>query len=107
MIIQNSFKKILREVGDKYSLTEQEAIDHYMLYIDEFIIKSLYEADFDVLKLNGLGNITPGLLACKSFLRSLKVVDTDVKIEIKNKLSNMVGLVDNLNLTLKKKKLYK
>ena len=105
MILQNSFKKVIIEEGKKIGLTEQESINHYLTYIDEFVLNSLYEADFDILRLNGLGNITASMLSSKKFSNSI-VPDTEIKSEIKRKTYNLYELAENLNKNLKRKKLY-
>lgn len=106
MILQNNVKRIIAEVGKEFGLSLTESSDHYLQYIDEFVLKSLYEADFDVLRIEGLGVITPGLLRTKAYYRSIKD-NEKVNPEITAKLLQHINHIDELNMSLKKKKLYK
>ena len=106
MILQNNVKRIITEVGKEFGLSPVESSDHYLQYINEFVLKSLYEADFDILRIEGLGIISPGLLRTKGFYKSIKD-NPKVNPEIAPKLLQHINHMDELNLSLKKKRLYR
>jgi len=106
MILQNNVKRIINEVGKEFGLSPAESSEHYLQYIEEFVLKSMYEADFDLLRIEGLGIICPGLLRTKGYYKSVKD-NPKVSPEIAIKLLQHINHLDELNLGLKKKRLYK
>ena len=66
----------------------------------------MYEADFDILRIEGLGMITPGLLRARGFYNSVKD-NPRVSPEVSVKLLQHINHVDELNKGLRKKRLYK
>jgi pyruvate formate-lyase activating enzyme-like uncharacterized protein len=106
MVLQNNVRRIINEVGKEYGLDHQQSHHHYIQYIEEFVLKNLYEADFDVLRIEGLGVITPGLLRAKAYLKSLEKTTNPVQ-DIRDKVGKQIIYIDELNSTLKKKKLYR
>ena len=106
MVLQSSVKRIIREIGKEFNLSPQESEEHYIMYIEEYVLKSLYEADFDILRLDALGSITPGLIRTKGYAHSLEKSDKNIDY-IKVKMARLIGHMDYLNTTLKRKKLYR
>ena len=106
MVIQNSSRVIIEKIGKEFGLSPAEAHRHYLLYMEEFVLKNLYEADFDILRIEGLGYISIGLLRTKAFLNSARRINPD-DMETETKVSRMIQYMDELNSTLKKKKLYR
>lgn len=105
MILQNSVKRIISEVGKQFGLSVEESQEHYIQYIEEFILKSMYDADFDVLRIEGLGVITPGLTRTRGYLKSF-MQKGKVTPEIQEKLERHISHVEDLNASLKHKKLF-
>lgn len=106
MVLQNNIRAIIEEVGKEFGLDSKESHRHYLMYIEEFILKNLYEADFDILRIEGLGTITPSLIRSKKYYSMLEKSTID-NTHIKEKVSRHIRYIDELNETLKKKKLYR
>ena len=68
MILRSSYKRIIQEEGAKFGLTADQAIEYYMSFIDEYLIKHMYEANFYVLEIKGLGYLTVSQAKIKQHL---------------------------------------
>ena len=106
MVAQSNVKKIISDIGKKYNLSFEESQLHYDIYIKEYILKSLYEADFDILRIDGLGTITPSLIRSKKYQYTL-ANNPLPNLDIKEKVQRHIDYLDELNMTLKKKKLHR
>ena len=68
--LQPRTEVILEQVGEEFGLTKKEAINYFLLYYKEFVLKNMSTGKFSHMRIPGLCTMTPSKKKTLSFKAS-------------------------------------
>lgn len=106
-------KDIVKRIGEKYNLTDDQSMEMYNQFIDEYLMFNLYNIDWQFLNYPGLGvfcvNLSP-VIARQIKANQLLEKETDEKQRVKiikkiKKYEKLRGFITEYNLKFKHKRM--
>lgn len=72
-------KDIVKEIGEKYNLTEKQSMEMYNQFIDEYLMFNLYNMDWQFLNYPGLGVFSMSLSTIRARMHKTKIFIDKIK----------------------------